>query len=308
MAELMVYLNGKLVPESQATISINDSGFTLGDTVYEAARTFGGVLFKLDEHLERLYRSLAYVRIDAGLTPVELDAVVRQVVEYNRPVIGNDFWVYIYISRGLYVDNIRHYLPATLEERPPTVVVAAKRLPFASFAHGYRHGVHAVTPSTRHTPTQCLDPKLKTCSRMHLVLAEYEAKQVDVKAWSMILDVNGNITENKSGNVFVIKGGELYTPRAISALAGVTRGTVIEIAGKLGIPVHETDLQPYHAITADEAFFTSTGYCIMPIVKVNNVPLGDGAPGPVVRQLLAGWSQHVNFDIVAQAEKVLASS
>ena len=308
MAELTVYLNGQLVPESQATISINDSGFTLGDTVYEAARTFDGTLFKLDEHLQRLYRSLAYVRINPGLSPAEMDRVVREVVERNRPVIGNDFWVYIYISRGLYIDNIRHYMPATLEERPPTVVVAPKRLPFASFASGYKNGVHAVVPSTRHTPTQCLDPKLKTCSRMHLVLAEYEAKQVDVKAWSMILDINGNIAENKSGNVFVVKGGELFTPRTDSALAGVTRGTVIEIAGDLGIPVHETELQPYHAITADEAFFTSTGYCIMPIVKVNNIPLGDGVPGPIVRKLLAGWSRRVDFDIEAQAERSLAQS
>jgi len=302
MAELTIHLNGKLVPESQATISINDSGFTLGDTVYEAARTFDGVPFKLDAHLERLYRSLAYVRINPGLSPAAMEETIREVVELNRPIIGTDFWIYIYISRGIYVDNIRHYMPATLEERPPTVVIAPKRLPFASLAQGYRNGVHAVVPSTRHTPTQCLDPKLKTCSRMHLVLAEYEAKQVDPKAWSMILDVHGNIAENKSGNVFIIKEGELFTPTTGSALAGVTRGTVLEIADDLGIPARETTLQPYHAITADEAFFTSTGYCIMPIVKVNNIPLGDGKPGPIVRKLLAGWSKRVNLDIVAQAE------
>ena len=302
MAELTIHLNGKLVPESQATISVNDSGFTLGDTVYEAARTFDGVPFKLDAHLERLYRSLAYVRINPGLSPAAMEETIREVVELNRPIIGTDFWIYIYISRGIYVDNIRHYMPATLEERPPTVVIAPKRLPFASLAQGYRNGVHAVVPSTRHTPTQCLDPKLKTCSRMHLVLAEYEAKQVDPKAWSMILDVHGNIAENKSGNVFIIKEGELFTPTTGSALAGVTRGTVLEIADDLGIPARETTLQPYHAITADEAFFTSTGYCIMPIVKVNNIPLGDGKPGPIVRKLLAGWSKRVNLDIVAQAE------
>jgi len=307
MTELTVYLNGKLIPESQATISINDSGFTLGDTVYEAARTFDGVPFKLNAHLERLYRSLAYVRINPGLSPAEMEETVREVVERNRSTIRTDFWVYIYISRGIYVDNIRHFMPATLEERPPTVVIAPKRLPFASLAQGYRNGVHAVVPSTRHTPTRCLDPKLKTCSRMHLVLAEYEAKQVDPKAWSMILDVNGNIAENKSGNVFIIKNGKLFTPTTGSALAGVTRGTVLEIAEDLGIPVHETTMQPYHAITADEAFFTSTGYCIMPIVKVNNIPLGDGKPGPVVKKLLAGWSKRVNLDIVAQAESQAAN-
>lgn len=302
MEELAVYLNGKLVPDSQATISVHDSGFTLGDTVYEAVRTFAGVPFKLGEHLDRLFRSLTYVRIDAGLSLTAFEAAVQQVIEHNQPIIGTDSWTYIYVSRGKYLDNIRHYLPASVKERPPTVVIASKRLPFAAFARGYRDGVHAVIPSTRHTPTQCLDPKLKTCSRMHLVLAEHEAKLVDVNAWSMILDIDGNITENKSGNVFIVKGGELFTPTTDSVLAGVTRGTVLEIAGELGIPVHQTDLQPYNAITADEAFFTSTGYCIIPIVKVNNVSLGDGKPGPVVRRLLAGWSKRVNLDIVAQAE------
>ena len=302
MTESMVYLNGKLVPDSQATISVHDSGFTLGDTVYEAARTFAGVPFKLDPHLDRLYRSLTYVHIDPGLSKEALRDAALEVIETNYRILRSDFWIYIYISRGVYIDNIRHYLPATVEERPPTLVMFCKPLPFGVFARGYAHGVHAVIPSTRHTPSQSLDPKLKTCSRMHSVLAEYEAKLVDTHAWSLILDIDGNITENKSGNVFVVKDGELYTPPTAGVLAGVTRGTVLELAGELGIPVHETPLQPYHAITADEAFFTSTGYCVMPIAKVNNVPLGDGKPGQIVKQLLQAWNEKVGLDIVAQAQ------
>ena len=303
MPEMMVYLNGRLVPESQATISVNDSGFTLGDTVYEAARTFNGAPFKLGPHLDRLYRSLAYVRIDPGLSKAELREACEQVIQANHSVLRTDFWIYIYVSRGIYLDNIRHYLPASVEERPPTIAILAKRLPFAAFLRGYEQGVHAVIPSARHTPPQCLDPKLKTCSRMHLVLAEYEAKQVDPQAWSLILDIHGNITENKSGNVFVVRGDELYTPTTDGVLAGVTRGTVLELAGALGIPAHETNLQPYDAITADEAFFTSTGYCIMPIVKVNNVPIGDGRPGPMVRRLLGAWGEMAGLDLIEQARR-----
>lgn len=303
MTELMVYLNGRLVPDSQATISVHDSGFTLGDCIYEAARTFNGVPFKLDAHFDRLFRSLQYARIELGMSREELAAATQRVIEANRPLLPDDFWMYFYVTRGIY--TYRHYMPTPVSERPPTVVIFTKPLEFAAFAVGYEHGVHAVTPPTRRTPAQCLDPKIKSTSRLNLVLCEIEAKLVDPAAWSMILDIQGNIAENKSGNVFLIKDGALYTPRTDSILSGVTRATIFELAGRLGLPCHETELQPYHAVTADEAFFTASSYCIMPIIKVNGVTLGDGRPGPLTRRLMAAWGELVGVDFVAHARQYL---
>jgi len=303
MSEPIVYLNGRLVPDSQATISVHDSGFTLGDALYEAARTFNGVPYKLDQHLDRLDRSLKYARIELGMSRQELVDATNRTIEANRPLLPDDFWIYYYVTRGLY--TFRHYQPTSVSERPPTVIIFCKPLEFAYFAHGYQHGVHAVIPPTRRTPFQCLDPKIKSTSRLNLVLAEIEAKLVDPAAWSMILDVDGNIAENKSGNVFIIKDGALFTPKTDGVLGGITRATILELAQKLGIPVHEADLQPYHAVTADEAFFTATSYCLMPIVKVNGVALGDGAPGRLTRRLMQAWGELVGVDLIEQASKYL---
>jgi len=301
VTEYIVYLNGRLVPDSQATISVHDSGFTLGDTVYEACRTFNGVPFKLRQHLERLRSSLTYARIDLGMTMDELEAATYQTIDANRGLLHGDFWVYHYISRGMYTDNIRHYLPVSTAERPPTVVITCKPIDFRQFVAGYRDGVHAVIPPTRRDPAQCVDPKIKTCSRMNMVLAEYEAKLVDVNAWSLLLDIHGNVAENKSGNVFIVRHGALYTPSTEIALPGISRATVLELAGQLDIPAYETDLQPYHVITAEEAFFTSTSYCIMPITKVNGIPIGSGKPGSITRRLFQAWSELVGVDILGQA-------
>lgn len=305
MSELLVYRNGELVPDSQATISIHDGGFLLGDSVYEAVRTFRFVPFHLEPHLDRLWRSLTYARIDPGMRRQDLREAVMMTLEANRPMLDDDVWLYIYITRGRFVNNVQYYLPATAEERRPTVIIFCRPLPFAAFARGYEHGVHAVIPPSRHLPPQCLDPKLKTGSRMHLVLAEFEARMVDPEAWSLILDIHGNLTENKSGNVFLVKDGALYTPATDGILAGITRETVLELAGRLGIPAYERTLQAYHALTADEAFFTSTGYCIMPITRINKVVIGDGRPGPITQRLLKAWGEMVGVDLVEQARRHL---
>jgi branched-chain amino acid aminotransferase len=129
-----------------------------------------------------------------------------------------------------------------------------------------------------------------------------EAKLVDPMAQSVILDTNGHVAENKGGNIFAIRKGVLRTPATINSLAGVSRATALELAQSLGIPTEETVLQPYDLATADEVFFTSTPYCIMPATKFNGMQVGDGTVGPITRRLLAAWSDLVGLDIVAQAE------
>jgi branched-chain amino acid aminotransferase len=120
-----------------------------------------------------------------------------------------------------------------------------------------------------------------------------------------LLDIHGNVAENKGGNFFIYSEGVLKTPQARSALAGISRATILELAAQLSIPVQVTDFQPYDIYTADEAFFTSTPYCIMPATKFNGLPVGDGQVGPVTKRLLQAWSELVGVDIVAQAQSQL---
>jgi branched-chain amino acid aminotransferase len=174
-------------------------------------------------------------------------------------------------------------------------------LPFASFARYYKLGVSLITPSIRHTPPQCVEPRVKTVSRLNLVLAELEAQQADPDAYALLLDLEGNITEYTSGNFFIVRRGCLITPFERTSLGGIARETVLEFAEELGIPTREADITPYDACNADEAFITSTSKCVLPVGRLNGIPIGASVPGPVTKRLLDTWSARVEVDIVAQA-------
>jgi branched-chain amino acid aminotransferase len=292
MGEPTVYLNGQFVPASAAQISVFDRGFRLGDAVFDTARTFRRRPYKLREHLERLERSLRYTRIDPGLSLDEIEAITLQIVERNVPLLqeNDDVWIHQVISRG--------------QMRRPgqaTVVIMTEPLPFASFARYYKIGVPLITPSTRHTPPQSVEPRAKTVSRLNLVLAELEAQQADPDAWALLLDLEGNITEYTSGNFFMVRKGTLLTPFERSSLGGVSREVVLELAEELGIPTREAALTPYDAYNADEAFITSTSKSIIPVGRLNGIRIGSKIPGPLTKRLLDTWSARVEVDIVAQA-------
>jgi branched-chain amino acid aminotransferase len=143
---------------------------------------------------------------------------------------------------------------------------------------------------------------------MAYTLAEMEVKLVDPQAQGILLDVDGNVAENKGGNFFIVSEGVLKTPPTRNSLAGLSRATVLELAAGLGIPTQVTDFQLYDIYTADEAFFTSTPYCIMPATRINGLPVGDGQVGKITKQLLAAWSKRVGMDIVGQAMRQLAEA
>jgi branched-chain amino acid aminotransferase len=152
-------------------------------------------------------------------------------------------------------------------------------------------------------PPAALDPRIKNRSRLAYTLAEMEVKLVDPQAQGILLDIDGNVAENKGGNFFIVSEGVLKTPSTRNALAGISRATVLELATQLGIPTQVTDFQPYDIYTADEAFFTSTPYCIMPATRFNGLPVGDGQVGTLTKRLLEAWSKLVGVDIVAQAQR-----
>lgn len=300
-----VYINGTLHAPEQATISVFDSAVMLGDMVTESTRTFNHVPFKLDVHIDRLYKSLKVTRIDPGMTPAEMKQVTLDVLHANLPHVppGEDVWIVHNISRGRSVAGA----DPTKQHSQATVILFTQPMILVDWARFYTEGCHAVTPMSRAVPPEALDARIKNRSRMAYTLAEMEVKLVDPQAQGILLDMHGNVAENKGGNFFIVSDGVLKTPPTRNALAGVSRATVLELAADLGIPAREVDFQPYDIYTADEAFFTSTPYCIMPATRFNGLPVGDGQVGAVTRRLLAAWSELVGLDIVAQAQGQLAA-
>ncbi len=295
-----VYISGRMVPEAEAKISIFDSAIMLADTVTESTRTFRHIPFKLEQHIERLYLSLKLTRIDPGMSAAEMLRTTLEVFEANLDnyAAHEDCWIVHNISRGIAIAGA----DPTVQVGKATVMIFTQFMDLKPWARFYSDGCHGVTPVSRMVPSQSLDPRIKNRSRLAYTLAEMEAKQVDPAAQSVILDLNGHVAENKGGNIFCISKGVLKTPSTVNCLAGVSRATALELARKLGIPTVETVLQPYDLATADEMFFTSTPYCIMPSTRFNNLPVGDGKVGPITKRLLEAWSELVGMDIVAQAE------
>jgi branched-subunit amino acid aminotransferase/4-amino-4-deoxychorismate lyase len=308
MPEPLVYLNGQLQPASQAHLAIFDAGIVLGATVTEMTRTFHHRLFRLDNHVERLFRSLRYVRIDIGLTHAELAAISTEVAAHNAALLpeGGELGLIHFVTPGEYP------LYAAWAGQPvrttPTVCAHTFPLPFGMWAEKMRTGVHVVTPSIRHVPPQCCDPKMKCRSRMHYYLAEKEAHLADPNAMPLLLDLDGNVTETSGANFLIVERGVIVSPPLRNILPGVSRATVIELAARLGIPFVERDFQVFSVMNADEAFLASTPYCLMPVTRINGVAIGDGRPGPIIRRLLTAWNELAGLDIDGQIQAGAATA
>ena len=292
----IVYFNGELMPENQVGISIRDRGFIYGDAVFDATRTFGGQTFKLHEHVGRLYDSLRYLRIDPGLDRAEMERWSLAVANHNYPLLprGQDLWVSQRITRG----EESSELGAVMR---PTVLIETRPIPFAKRASLYRDGIKVGTPSVLRVPPRFFSPRAKTHNYLNLIMGELEVQEIDPEAWAVLLDEDGNLTEGKGSNIFLVKDGQVCTPQGRFVLGGITRNVVLELAGGLGMPVAERDLDLFDAYVADEAFLTSTSLCICPISAVNGNTIGTGAiPGPVTKQLMAAFSDLARMDYVAQ--------
>ena len=296
--ERIAWFNGRFVPESQVLVPFRDRSWIFGDGVFDVARTFKGRVFRLEEHVERLYRSLKALRIDSGLPSDEMVRISHEVIERNRHLLGpdDDYWVAQRVSRGVQKvdgDNWDHY--------GPTVIVECMPLPLKARARLFRDGIDVIVPSVRRTSPDALTPRAKTHNYLNLISADLEVHARDPEAWAVLLDVNGNLCEGLGSNIFVVRGGRLLTPLERYVLPGVSRQTVIDLAAEIGIPFAEVDLDLYDAYTADEAFITSTSLCLCPVRSVNGTGIGDGPlPGPLTRRLRDAYTDLVGLDFTAQ--------
>ena len=302
--ERVAYFNGKIVPESDVLIPFRDRGFMAGDAVFDTARTVKHRIFKLKEHIDRLYNSLRYIQVDPRISPKEMTAITEDVVARNLHLIDadDDYWVSQRISRGSdSADSVAG------RGTTPTVIVECRPLPLKQRARLFRDGIDVIVPAIRRTAPDMLSPRAKTHNYLNLVMGDLEAKAADPEAWAVLLDANGNLCEGTGSNIFVVRGGTVMTPRERYVLPGISRETVIQLAREIGQPLVEADIDLYDAYTADEAFLTSTSLCICPVRSINGRHVGvDSMPGPVTQRLIDAFAKLLDFDYVAQYRRRLS--
>jgi branched-chain amino acid aminotransferase len=269
---LWVYVNGKFVPAAEATVSVFDRSFVYGDGVFEGIEVENGGIFRLEAHVDRLYRSAAFLRIAIPIPKSEMQAVIVEVVRRSEL---RDGYVRPLVSRGAGPLGLER----VAELGPPTVVVMPQHRP-GKEARTYR----AVILATRRTPAQCLDPRVKSNNYLNNVLGKFEQLDAGADA-GIFLDVDGFVSECCGENVFAVRDGRVATPPATRTLDGITRQTVIALARDAGIGVAETEMTRYDLYSADEVFLTATLSGVGYIVQVDGRPIGDGEPGPVSRRL-----------------------
>jgi branched-chain amino acid aminotransferase len=296
--ERVVYFNGEIIPESRALVSFRDRSFRYGDGAFDTARTFGHVLFKLEEHIDRFYRSLRYLDIDPGVSKKELIAITEEVLKRNLPLIDKDedYWVTQRVSRGTEIPGGDVY-----QSSGPILIVECAPLPLRARAAYFREGIDVMVPSVRRAAPDALTPRAKTHNYLNLLLGDQEVRRLNPRAWAILLDQNGNLSEGVGSNIFIVEADVLYTPQDQYVLCGVSRESVIEEAAKIGLRVVKKDIDLYDAYTADEAFITSTSFCACPVRSINGRPLRErNIPGPVTQQVIDAYTRLVGFDFVGQ--------
>ncbi|MFH0792061.1 MAG: aminotransferase class IV [bacterium] len=303
--ERLVWWNDKLIPESEAKLSIYDSALMFGDMVFEMTRSFNKKQFKLREHLERLYASIKFLEIPTRMTMEEMEKHCYEVIEANNPLFrdSDEHRLMIDVTRGLlsiYKDTVGGHVG-------PNVIIADFPLRWTVEGMGklYDVGVDAVIPSQRTVPACLIEPKVKNRSRIHYLMANIEvSKYKGENAWALLLDPDGFVAEGSGDNFFLVKGGKLFTPEPRNILRGISREYIIkELCPQLGIECYEKNLELYDVVTADEAFFTATPFCIMPVTKINGMLIQDGRVGQITKKLLGEWGNNVGVDIVQQIKK-----
>ncbi len=295
--EPLAFLNGQLLPAAQVAVPVDDAGFMLGVTIPEQLRTFAGKLFRLEQHLDRLFRGLQIVGVEIDFTPAELATHARALVQHNHALLppGDDLGLTMFVTPGPY---------SPTPGRGPIVCMHTRVLPHASFVPLYEQGQDLVTTDIKQIPANCWPTELKCRSRMHYWLAEREARKIDSRARALMLDQDGYVTESSTANLLIYRRDQgLVSPPKESILPGISVATLADLARGLGIPfVHEL-LKVEDVAAGDEVLLCSTSPCVWPVLKVNGERIGSGAPGEVFQRLMDAWSQHVGIDIVAQAKR-----
>ncbi len=279
--DLYIYSNGKFVPKNEAKTSIYDHGFLYGDGVFEGIRAYNGRVFRLIEHLERMYDSAKAIDLKIPLSKDEMKKAIIETLKKNNL---KDAYIRPIVTRG---DGDLGLDPRKCPK--PNVFIITQEWG-AMYGDLYEKGLTAVTVGIRRNAPEALPPNIKSLNYLNNILAKIEA---NVKGGdeAIMVDVHGNISEGSGDNIFVVKNGRILTPPPLNNLRGITRAAAIELAIKEGAEVTETNLGLFDIYTADEVFVTGTAAEIAPITKIDGRTIGDGKPGEVTKKLMRAFKE-----------------
>lgn len=284
---MIIYLDGEFVPKERALISVFDHGLLYGDGVFEGIRAYHGRVFKLDEHLERLYDSARTIAMEIPISKEEMREVVLETLRRNNL---RDAYIRLVVTRG--VGDLG--LDPRKCPKPTIFCIAASIQLYPQEL--YEKGLAVITVSTRRNiPTACV-PRVKSLNYLNNIYAKIEANLAGAPE-AIILNAEGYVAEATGDNIFIVKKGVLYTPPThIGILEGITRNAVMDIAREKGIPVEEKVFTLFDVYNADECFLTGTAAEVIPTVKVDGRVIADGKPGKITRELIAAFRELTKVD------------
>jgi len=282
--DLLIYINGEYYPKSQAKVSVYDHGLLYGDGVFEGIRAYNSVVFKLKEHIDRLYRSARVIMLQIPLTKEEMIKAVLETLQKNNL---RDAYIRLVVTRG--VGDLG------LDPRKcpkPTVIIITDVIKLHS-GKAKEKGIRAMIVWVKRDPVDATSHEVKSLNYLNSILGKIEANIAGFDE-AICLDKNGHISEGVAENLFIVQNGKVTTPpTSTGALVGITRDVVMKLAEKIEYKAIERTITPTDLFTADEAFFTGTAAEIVPIVEVNKRIIGDGKPGPITRQLMQEFEKLV---------------
>jgi branched-chain amino acid aminotransferase len=280
--ELQVYIDGIYYPKSQASVSVYDHGLLYGDGVFEGIRAYNGIVFKLKEHISRLYRSAHTLMLKIPLTEEEITHAVLETLRKNNL---RDAYIRLLVTRGVGDLGLD---PCKCPK--PTVIIITDTISIIS-SEAKEKGISTVISWVRRQAVDTTTHEIKSLNYLNSVLAKMEATAYGADE-AIGLDKTGVISEGVGENLFIVKDDKVFTPpSSTGALAGITAKLAIEFAKNLGYDVSEANITPFQLFTADEAFFTGTAAEVVPIREVNKRQIGNGKPGPVTMKLMAAFEK-----------------
>lgn len=273
---MKVYMNGKLVPEKEAKISVFDHGLLYGDGVFEGIRTYHGRVFMLEVHVERLFRSAKAIALTIPMSRAAMSRAVVHTCKMNRAFNG---YVRLVVTRGVGTLGLNPYTC-----RQSQVIIIADKIQLYPQAF-YERGLRMITAGTRRNHTESMSPNIKSLNYLNNILAKIEAIGAGVDE-VLMLNPEGFVSEASGDNLFIVRGDQLLTPPVFDGtLPGVTRDVVMDLARNEGLDVQETTLTRYDLYNADEMFLTGTAAEIISVVELDRRTIGNGRPGPKTKQL-----------------------
>lgn len=277
---MIIYIDGKYLPDDQAKVSVFDHGLLYGDGVFEGIRAYNGKVFRLREHLDRMYDSAKTIDLTPPIEKDELAEVICEVLRRNK--LDNAY------IRPIFTRGVGDLGLDPRKCRKASVIVIAVTWG-AMYGDLYEKGLKAVTVSIRRTPAESMPPNVKSLNYLNNILAKIEANYKGGDE-AIFFDTNGYVSEGSGDNLYIIKNGEIITPPTLNNLRGVTRLVLLELAKSLGITVKEQNLGYFDLYTADELICTGTAAEVAPITWVDGRTIGTGRPGPITRQLMAAFT------------------